>query len=501
MTVTIMIGDVREQLRKLPDDSVHCVVTSPPYWALRDYGVEGQIGLEATPAEFIATMVDVFEEVRRVLRPDGTCWVNMGDSYAGGGNGGGGSFANDGIRAAKPGTDKNVAARTGDRGANSGLKPKDLCMMPHRLAIALQDAGWWVRQDICWSKPNPMPESVRDRCTKAHEYIFLLSKSERYYYDADAIREPVVGDPDHPRNRFDTKDYEVPGQKPQKRLSRAPGNVNPPKGQAAFEAGDERHRTKAGLLAYAQKQRGVGFGHGTDAQARGRGRVTKQQIPSGWATGTDRKHDELAGNFSQSRTLTNGKHSKLDEQSPGRRMVENVARARAESGSHDAMFGATRNKRSVWTMATHSFKEAHFATFPPELPETCIKAGTSEAGCCSECGTQWVRDTEVSYVNPGNRTTNGPRSTERRHETAGFDLRLERVTKTLGWRQACKCPSSDPVPTTVLDPFFGAGTTGLVADRLQRNCIGIELNPVYAEMARKRIQAESPLLSDVRIAA
>lgn len=362
MSVTILVGDVREKLRTLDADSIHCVVTSPPYWGLRDYGVEGQIGLESSPAEFIATMVEVFEEVRRVLRPDGTCWINMGDSYANDGKWGGSTGG------------KHVKALHGEtsvgRGKKStGLKPKDLCMMPHRLAIALQDAGWWVRQDIVWHKPNPMPESIKDRCTKAHEYIFLLTKSERYFYDAEAIKEPVVGDPNASRNRFDTKDYEVPGQKPQKRTSR---------------------------------NNGVGFGYGTDADARERDRI-KVKVPGGWDRGE-------------------GAHG----------TVHRDGRTEAEYQEWES--DGRRNKRSVWTMATHSFKEAHFATFPPELPETCIKAGC-------------------------------------------------------------------PIGGTVLDPFFGAGTTGLVADRLQCDCIGIELNPEYAEMARRRIQGESTLLADVKVAA
>lgn len=370
MTTTIHIGDTLAVLRTLPSESVHCVVTSPPYWGLRDYGVEGQIGLEPTPAEFIAKLVTVFREVRRVLRSDGTCWINMGDSYANDGKWGGSTGG-------KHASGLHGNTSVGRTKTHTGLKPKDLMMMPHRLAIALQDDGWWVRQDIVWSKPNPMPESVRDRCTKSHEYIFLLTKSERYYYNADAIKEPVVGDPDAPRNRWDTKDYDVPGQKPQKRTSRGvgfghgtdaaqrhrgrvrtAGNVNPAKSQIAYEEGDNRHRTKAGLLAYAQRTR------------------------------SDTSDLELSG----------------------------------------------RNKRSVWMMATHSFPEAHFATFPPELPETCIKAG---------------------------------------------------------------CPPDG----IVLDPFFGAGTTGLVADRLQCDCIGIELNPAYAEMARRRIQAESTLFADVVIDA
>ncbi|WP_071077706.1 DNA-methyltransferase [Janthinobacterium lividum] len=364
-----MIGDVREQLRALPAESVHCIVTSPPYWGLRDYGVDGQIGLEATPAEFIEVMVDVFNEARRVLRADGTCWINMGDSYATGAGAvgrapGGGDQGERFIRRGMVNTQPN-------RKKLEGFKPKDLCMMPHRLAIALQDAGWWVRQDIVWSKPNPMPESVRDRCTKSHEYIFLLSKSASYFYDAEAVKEPAVGFADHPRNSFGTKDYAVPGQKPQKRSAR--GN-------------------------------GVGFGHGSDADGRERGRVLKGSAKS------------FRGGGVYTAGVAFDNDADVDRTTHGN--------APNETG--------LRNRRSVWTMATHSFAEAHFATFPPELPEICIRAG---------------------------------------------------------------CPPGG----TVLDPFFGAGTTGLVADRLQRDCIGIELNPAYAGIARERIQGESSLLADVQV--
>jgi DNA modification methylase len=184
----VLIGDCIESMQKLQDQSVNTCVTSPPYYGLRDYGMAGQIGLEETPAEFIARLVEVFRQVRRVLRDDGTAWVNMGDTYASGGRGGGGSFMaerGDGAWAGK-------GSATGWRSAPAGLKHKDLMGIPWRLAFALQDDGWYLRQDIIWSKPNPMPESTRDRCTKSHEYLFLLSKSPRYYYDQDAIKEPVA---------------------------------------------------------------------------------------------------------------------------------------------------------------------------------------------------------------------------------------------------------------------------------------------------------------------
>jgi DNA modification methylase len=184
----ILVGDCIEMMRMLPDESVHTCVTSPPYFGLRDYGMPGQIGLEEAPAGFIGRLVEVFREVRRVVRTDGTIWVNMGDTYATGGRGGGGSYMSE--RGDKAWQGKGEA--TGWRSAPAGLKHKDLMGMPWRLAFALQDDGWYLRQDIIWSKPNPMPESTRDRCTKAHEYIFLMSKSPQYHCDMQAIREPAA---------------------------------------------------------------------------------------------------------------------------------------------------------------------------------------------------------------------------------------------------------------------------------------------------------------------
>ena len=185
--VTIYLGDCRETLKNIPNNSVHCCVTSPPYFGLRDYGCDGQIGLEATPAEFVAQMVAVFREVRRTLRDDGVLWLNLGDSYASQpswGRGGGSTL--DGRKQGSEG------GKSADRTKLPGLKPKDLIGIPWMVAFALRADGWFLRQDIIWHKPNPMPESVTDRCTKSHEYIFLLSKSERYHFDSDAIKEQSV---------------------------------------------------------------------------------------------------------------------------------------------------------------------------------------------------------------------------------------------------------------------------------------------------------------------
>jgi len=181
----IIQGDCREVLKTLPDGSVDCCVTSPPYWGLRDYGVDGQIGLEQTPVAYVAEMVAVFREVRRVLRDDGTLWLNLGDSYAGSGKGPAGNLG-------KTNNERDMTHTRLSGYVPEGLKPKDLIGIPWRVAFALQADGWYLRQDIIWHKPNPMPESVTDRCTKAHEYVFLLSKSERYFFDSEAIKEPAA---------------------------------------------------------------------------------------------------------------------------------------------------------------------------------------------------------------------------------------------------------------------------------------------------------------------
>lgn len=180
----IIIGDIRTALAATPDGSVQTCVTSPPYWGLRDYGNDGQIGLEQTPDDYVAEMVAVFREVRRVLADDGTLWLNLGDSYAGGGRGG----QSESKRSENWQPTYSLHGHT-----PQGLKPKDLVGIPWRVAFALQSDGWYLRQDIIWAKPNPMPESVTDRCTKAHEYVFLLTKSARYFYDNEAIKEKSLG--------------------------------------------------------------------------------------------------------------------------------------------------------------------------------------------------------------------------------------------------------------------------------------------------------------------
>jgi DNA modification methylase len=369
MTYRIHLGHVLEELGKLPADSVQCVITSPPYWGLRDYKLKpmvwggdagcehawgqkiiaseidsnrgtmqwvtggdpavkvdgkrpsqgrlchhcnawrGSLGLEPSPELYIEHMVAVFHEVRRVLRPDGVIFLNLGDSYATGAgkvgdHPGGGS----------QGENWKGSTTQPNRMPIPGLKPKDLCMIPARVAIALHAEGWWLRSEIVWHKPNPMPESVTDRPTKSHEMVYLLTKSERYFWDQEAVRERVTG----------------------------------------------------------------------NSHARG-----------------------------------SGVHPKCAESGSGIKQNTSFSAAVKDLVS-------SRNIRSVWTIPTAPFPEAHFATFPPALVEPMVKAGSPEGG-------------------------------------------------------------------TVLDPFAGAGTTGLVALRLGREFIGIELNPDYAEMARRRIRLDAPL--------
>jgi DNA modification methylase len=188
----LYVGDAVDSLKQMPDQCIDTCVTSPPYWGLRDYGTDSQFGLEATPDEYVARLTDVFEQAKRVLRDDGALWLNLGDSYAGSG-GAGTRFSRHGIAASgvvAPSTYKD--SRYKPPRALLGLKPKDLIGIPWRVAFALQSSGWYLRQDIIWHKPNPMPESVKDRCTKSHEYIFLLSKNKKYYFDHEIIKEPAA---------------------------------------------------------------------------------------------------------------------------------------------------------------------------------------------------------------------------------------------------------------------------------------------------------------------
>lgn len=260
---TIYQGDTLDVLKTFPRETVQCVVTSPPYWGLRNYGIEGQLGLEKTPEEYVEKLTEIFREVKRVLREDGTCWLNLGDSYCG--TGGKGKHRDTKYSEGRNSQETSISKRI------AGLKQKDLVGIPWRVAFALQADGWHLRQDIIWHKPNPMPESVKDRCTKAHEYIFLLTKAPKYYFDHYSIQEKSVSND---------------GRKPYAR-----GQVD---------------------------NRGDGHDRGGGGELR-----TNRNQNARWCT-------------------------------------------------------EMRNKRSVWGITLRCFKGAHFATFPPQLPTLCIKAGTKE---------------------------------------------------------------------------------------------------------------------------
>jgi DNA modification methylase len=309
--LTILEGDVLERLRELPDESVQCVVTSPPYWSLRDYGVAGQIGLEPTLGEYLARMVAVFRQVRRVLRNDGTCWVNMGDSYSSGGRGGN---PNGDTSTLQGGRESQEASKVSRRKRVSGMKEKELVGQPWRLAFALQDDGWYLRQDIIWNKPNPMPESAKDRCTRCHEYLFLLSKRKRYHWDHTAMLEKA-SDSTHARVSQDVL--------AQHGSARASGGVRadrPMKAVFSVPAGWNQRDGAHGSIHPAGRRPGVG--------------------PKAMSSDGTRSK----GNESFNSALVN--------------------------------VVAYRNKRSVWNIAPFRFSGAHFATFPPDLVRPCILAST-----------------------------------------------------------------------------------------------------------------------------
>ncbi len=478
--VRLLHGDVLAALASLEAGSVQCVVTSPPYWALRDYGtgsweggdpacdhkvnrnhdaaartstlggskrnvgnalasshdvcgrcgavrIDQQLGSEAVPdclgwatgvrcgTCYICHMVAVFEGVKRVLRDDGTCWVNIGDSYAGSGKGmmGDGTHASDShpewlqhtnqgarqgkLRVFRPGEGTDGIVRGGRNrngtGPAPGLKAKDLVLIPARLALALQAAGWFIRSHIVWAKKAPMPESVSDRPSNAWESVWLLTKAAKYYYDADAVREPQV-EASFERSKYDRKN----------------------------------DKTNKGLPTGADRNDGGKlFGSGLNA-------LPYTLNPSG------------------------------------------------------------RNQRNVWLLGPEPTPEAHFATFPSEIPRRAILAGTSERGCCPVCGAPWAMVTEREFIEQSDYRVQGQ---HKKGGDKGMDAsngwgdmpRGNTVAHTLGWKQSCACPPSEPIPCTVADVFVGSGTTVAVAKSLGRYSLGIDLSAPYLDIAVKRVQA------------
>jgi DNA modification methylase len=387
----IICGDCIEVMREWPAESVDCCITSPPYWGLRDYGCDGQLGLEKTPEEYVAKMVQVFAEVKRLLKPTATLWLNLGDSYVSGK----GRYSS--CPQTISGRERNepMNGNRPDLIGHAYLKDKDLCGIPWRVALALQADGWYLRQDIIWAKPNPMPESVTDRCTKSHEYMFLLSKSARYYFDNEAIKEDLA-------------------------------------------------------------------------------EITLNRIASGkWESAPDCK-------------LNDGVHSMT-----GDSFNKAVIRM-AESGK--------RNKRSVWTVPTKPYKEAHFATFPPTLILPCVLAGTIAKGCCSNCGAPTVRVVNRKRLARTELPKDDPRYRPNTYDGSYGDINGKpdagyAETETVGWKSSCQCRKRGlNVPAIILDPFMGSGTTAEVAYKNNRNYVGCELNPEYCKMDRGEKQKQKMAL-------
>ncbi len=479
----IHVGHVIDVLKSLPEQSVHCCVTSPPYWGLRAYGTDpqvwggaaecdhewgdylpgrkrdnqhvseapgarggglkhsasnhtmptagqfcsvcgawcGELGSEPTPDLFVAHMADVFREVWRVLRDDGVLFVNMGDSYCSTDKWGGGG-ANTGKQTVNGDEVPSWAVRR-RRQSIDGLKPKDLIGAPWMLAFALRDDGWYLRMDIPWVKRNPMPESTLDRPAKSLEYVFMLTKNERYFFDMESIKKVASGT----------------------------------SGGASFGA-----QTKI-----ADGDKTADGGH---AQTNG-GLVQSRKLAS----------KEERAKYDQTRHFRNGDL-----------WFESLAEPHGLCCLDDEIVGLD--------VCMESFPGAHFATFPRRLVEPLVKAGTSQKGCCAACGAPWERiidkpdaSERVDYEgkNHGQDQQNGHRrilAAVRGARAAGGEHDNPFPPKlTLGWEPGCHCDAGDPVPCVVLDPFFGSGTTGLVAEALGREWIGVELNPDYAEIAKARI--------------
>lgn len=406
----VLVGHCIDRLRSLPADSVHCVVTSIPYWGLRAYGTEpqvwggkkrcqhewaagplivkgganstkstltnggqnareanalvagyqagefcrcgawrGELGLEPTPGLFVQHVVQVFNEIHRVLHPSGTVWLNIGDCYAG-------SAPKNGFE------DPKMPVRASQRGSRGtyGLKAKDLVGMPWRVAFALQEAGWWLRCDVIWSKPNPMPEAVYDRPSKSHEYVFLLAKEKSYFYDCEAVKEPA-----------------------------------------------------------SEKTHGRGTGNGK-----------KASLAAAWPA-------------------IGGKHREAGNHAHNAAPMGKSLRPRSNDSFRDATRGeivAVRNKRSVWNIPTQPFGEAHFATFPEALVEPCILAGTSEKGACSTCGAPWTRDIERTHH--GRLERDAPDERVKGWERDGKNLWRDGAyvpPRTVGWRATCECPGGGAI--------------------------------------------------------
>ena len=486
MTTRILHGDALETLRTLPDASVHCCITSPPYWGLRAYGGDaGMIGLEPTFEAYLYNLIQLFREVRRVLRSDGTLWLNLGDAYAGGRRGGG---AGESKQARNAGALRNPMP-------TGRFKTKDLMQMPARISIALQDDGWWLRSEIVWAKPNPMPESARDRPTSAHEKIYLFTKSGAPLFWTH--RDGLPGTRSKPGPDFFWRNRQT-GEE----------TADEPEGWRGLVDEDDRriwarinkwvgwdyfYDGEAVKTPRAQDEDANGFRGGsyTAGEAGPRKTAGNWKMPDGWdtAAGAHGKIHRLGREKGKTHRGQPPRHEQYDN---GHQTLDVTPR------------GQGANLRNVWTVATAPYKGAHFATFPPALIERPIKAGTSEKGSCPACGAPWARVLDKPVPVDGRVSGNKQRKHRGDHggnpghnPDRGSSIPWEpTATPTAGWAPTCGCDAGDPVPATILDPFAGSGTVGLVADRLQRDAVLIEINGEYVDMARRRLGADAPLLAE-----
>lgn len=557
---SILVGDALTRLRELPEASVQCCVTSPPYWGLRDYGVAGQLGLEKTPSEYVANMVAVFEEVRRVLRPDGTLFCNVGDSYCAGGAGGGGNNKGNehgqGVIANRP--HRSYRRDKADVGgvrhkAAPALKPKDMVGIPWLLAFALRDAGWWLRSEIIWGKKSPMPESVRDRPTKAHEQVFLFVKgqwksrvvafsnlaSEFVHFCNDGRFQPSNTWPAKVCIRLASSILNLSERK--QALSLPPFYSEVWKHGArggdsdfvrslpieywpavwasrlfASHCSTEEFLEQLNRLLVALPDRNdllkswcsPEFGLSPSVNSNGETSIAIHDASE--ICKVDFSHNQIVVSTPTTcKYFYDQEAERVPAVSAGETVKVNGSDGRevAVPGmysywtDHRARDGVTvANKRNLWTywtdLSPEPFPEAHFATFPPDLPRRCIRLGTSERGCCAACGAPWERVVEPvgKYAEALDGPTWSSGGLERGHAKPAGAARLTKETTTTGWSPGCDC-NSETIGCLVLDPFAGAGTTIMVARRLGCRAIGIELNESYAAMARKRILEDAPLFN------
>tara|TARA_R110001599_G_scaffold135202_1_gene313483 strand:+ start:190 stop:1845 length:1656 start_codon:yes stop_codon:yes gene_type:complete len=550
MTTKILKGNNLDTLKTLDDQSINTVVTSPPYWGLRDYGTgtweggdpdcphmrttkisintatghkgmadkghavgdaiykdicpkcnavrkDSQLGLEDTPEQFAHNLVMLFREIRRVLRDDGTVWLNLGDSYSSGGRR---TTTNQSLRGDK---DYGVTRPA----PSEGIKPKDLIGIPWRVAFALQQDGWYLRQDIIWHKPNPMPESVTDRCTKAHEYIFLLSKSSKYYYDNEAIKEDLA---DSSVVRLSQQSlFEQEGS------DRVPFKTNG-KMKAVYSKSHGKYATKENEAAHRQ---GIHANRGENL-VEVRNNLPKQKdLVSFLKKKTNAK--KLAENTDI--PLSKIEHWFRNDKSgfsyptkedwfKVREFIDDWSKefneidtglSSYELKTDEVLVSGKRNKRSVWTVTTKPFKGAHFATFPMDLIAPCVLAGCPEK-ICVDCGEPYVRELESVSVKRNELPKNDSRYRPNLYDGNYKDINGKgdagyNQSKDLGFKKQCDCETNETKGGTVLDPFGGSSTTGIFASANNRNSIMCELNAEYIEIAKNRINKDLGMFANIEV--